>query len=63
MRVCSHQLTCVEGTQGTRSADIEIAGVTGLAGLVMNLPYVGAIAQVRSQPRACPRLGQRLSAR
>ena len=47
MRVDSHQLTCVEGIQGTRIARVEIAGVKGCAGLVMNLPYLGAIAQVR----------------
>lgn len=47
MRIDSHQLRCVEGTQRTRIADVEIAGVKGCAGLVMNLPYRGAIAHVR----------------
>jgi len=56
MRVDSHQLICVEGTQGTRIADVEIAGVKGCAELVMNLPYLVAMAQARWQPRAFPRL-------
>jgi len=47
MRGDSHRRLCVEGTQGTRIANVEIAGVTGFSGLVMNLPYLGAIAQVR----------------
>jgi hypothetical protein len=46
MRVASHQLTCVEATQGTRITDVEITGVKTFIGLVMNLPYLGAIAQL-----------------
>ena len=38
MRVGSHQLRRVEGTQATRIADVEIARVKSFAGLVMNLP-------------------------
>jgi hypothetical protein len=44
---------CVEGTQGTRIADVEIAGVKGLAGLATNLPYLAAIDQ-EGQPRGVP---------
>jgi hypothetical protein len=39
MPVGSHQLRRVEGTQGTRIADVEIAGVKSFAGLAMNLRY------------------------